>query len=232
MICAPVENGAVFGQKNAPFSPHSAIIFAGMEIRLGQARRSFMRTFIKSIAAGLTGLLALGVTAAMAGHKPDYCDYDHDHRSHASNYYSYYPADRYSRAGPYSSSGFSFSIRVGDTDYDRYDRDRYDRYDRYDHHDRYDRDRYDRYDRRGRHDRGRHNGYRHRDGRIVKRRAFDTRYRATVILTEELYRGRRGPDLVCTVTAHGPDAHHVSKSSMKWLARNNCSRHAQIRIYS
>ena len=163
-----------------------------------------MKTILKAVAAGVTGLMILGAASASASHKPDYCSYDHDHRSHDANYYDYYAHDRYYRAGPYRDSGVSFSIRVGDRDY--YDGRRY----------------------RRDYDRGRYNGYR---GRVVNREVFPTRYRARIILTEEIRRGRRGhPRLVCTVRARGPEAHYVSERRMYRIANRNCSHRARIRV--
>jgi len=110
--------------------------------------------------------------------------------------------------------GVTLSVSIGDDD-------RYDRDGRYD-------DRYDgRYD-----DRGRRNGYRGRDGRIVNREVYDTRYRARIILIEELVRTRRGPRLVCTVDARGPQARYVPRGRLQRIARRECSRRAQIRIVS
>ncbi len=160
------------------------------------------------IIAAVTGLLALGASSAFASYKPDLCDVRHDHRSHAANYYDYYPADQYSRAGAYRDQGVSFSISFGD----RYDnrRGRYDRVDYY--------------------DRGRRNGYRGRDGRVVNREVFDTRHRARIVLIEEAVRTRRGPRLVCTVEARGPEARYVSERRMHRIARNNCSPRARVRV--
>lgn len=172
-----------------------------------------MKGFAKLFFAGASGLLALGFSAAFASHQPDYCDIVHDHRSHAANYYDHYPADSYYRAGPYRDSGVSFSITVGDSwyrDYDRYDRGH-------------------RYDRR---DRGRRHGYRGRDGRIINREVFNTRFRARIVLVEEAVRTRRGPRLVCTVKARGPEARYVSERRMRRIARNNCSQRAHIRVYA
>lgn len=162
-----------------------------------------MKTMMKTTFAAIIGIAALGVTGAWA--KPDICRVNHDHRSHAADYYNYYPADNYSRAGNYRAndrqSGLRISISVGDND----------RYDRRD----------NRYDRR---DRNRNNG------RVVNREVFDTRYRARIILTEQVVRTRNGPRLVCTVDARGPQAHRVPNKRLRRIARNNCSHRAQIRI--
>lgn len=105
-------------------------------------------------------------------------------------------------------SSISFSIRISDNDYDR--------------HDRY----------RDRHDYGRRNGYRGRDGRIVNREVYDTRYRARIVLTEEVVRTRRGPRLICTVAARGPQARYVPDRRLRKIARRECSRRAEVRIYT
>ena len=167
-----------------------------------------MKTFLKTMITGAIGLLTIAITtSASAAPRPDYCAVDHDHRSHQADYYDYYEPDRYYRAGPYRAS---------------YD-DRYDRRDR--------RDRYDRYDRR---DRGYDRDRRHwRDGRVVKRRVFDTRHRARIVLVEKIVRKRRGRDrLVCTVEARGRDANYVSARRMHRIARNHCSPRARIRVYA
>lgn len=166
----------------------------------------------------MIGAVTLAATSsAMAGYKPDYCDHDHDHRSHHANYYDYYAHDKYYRAGPYRNSGVSFSITIGDDRYHDYDR-RYDR--RYDY---YARDR--RY-------RGKNHGYRGRQGRIVNRQVFDTRHRARIVLIEEVVRTKRGPRLLCTVEARGREAGYVSKRRMKRIANNHCSPRARVRVYA
>lgn len=179
-----------------------------------------MKTVFKAIIAGAAGMLVFGATAAFAADrsdsrashrsssKPSFCDVDHDHRSHASNYYDYYSPDKYFRAGAYNGSGFSISFRIGDG----YDNDRnYRRDDR----------NYRRGDRQG------------RRGRVVNRQTFNTRYRARVVLTEEIVRSRRGNRrLICTVQARGPEANYVPKRRMRKIANRNCSPRARVRIYS
>lgn len=186
-----------------------------------------MKTVFKAIIAGAAGMLVFGATAAFAGDrsdnraahrsnsKPAFCDIDHDHRSHASNYYNYYSPDKYFRAGAYNRSGFSISFRVGDG----YDNDRNNR-------------RSDRNNRRSdrNYRRGDRNG---RRGRVVNRQTFETRYRARIVLTEEVVRGRRGNrNLVCTVQARGPEASYVPKRRMRRIANRSCSPRARVRIYS
>ncbi len=190
-----------------------------------------MKILFKTFAAGIAGLFVIGASAAFANertsygseygadYRPEICTIDHDHRSHASTYYSYYPADKYSRAGAYRNSGFSFSITIGDNNYDRYDR----------------RDRRDGYGRRGRRNdnyRGRRNGYRGREGRVVNREVFNTRYQARIVLVEEVVGSRRGPRLVCTVQARGPEAQYVSKRRMYRIANRTCSSSARIQVYA
>lgn len=183
-----------------------------------------MKHFLKAAIASVFGVAALGVVGASAeardrDYRPDRCEDDHDHRSHASNYYDYYAKDRYYRAGAYGKSGLSVSLRFGDDGYDRHGRyDRRDRYDRYDRHDR----------RRGYH----RNGYRGDRARIVNREVYDTRYRARIYLTEELVHRRGGPRLICTVRVEGPDARYVPQRRLRNIARNDCSRRAKINIYS
>ena len=171
-----------------------------------------MKKNMKTLIAGAIGAAALCAGAAWA--KPAYCNNNHDHRSHAADYYSYYPADNYSRSGAYRSSGLSISVNLGDRDYDRRDRG----------YDRRGRD----YDRRD--DRGRNNGYRGDRGRVVNREVYDTRYRARIILIEEVVRTRHGPQLICTIDARGPQARYVPNKQLRKIARKNCSRRAQVRI--
>jgi hypothetical protein len=201
-----------------------------------------MRHLVKSAAAFVLGAVALGLSAASAddkekgyrgdddgyedgrgddrydggryddrrysdyrGGRPEKCDIDHDHRYHSRNYYDYYPRDRYYDADP----GFSVSLSFGDRGY-------YDRGGRYD-------DRYYYYRR----------GYRDH-GRLVNRQVYRLRgYRADAILVEEVYYGRRGgSDLICTVTARGPDARYVPYGQLRRIATRECSRRADIRIYA
>lgn len=191
-----------------------------------------MKTLFKPLIAGAMAIATLGATAALAGdrsdhrsdrrsdhrvehrsdHRPDYCDIDHDHRSHASNYYDFYAPDRYFRAGSYRGSGLQVSIRVGD----RYHNDRNYRGRDYRRDDRYYRAS----------DRGRR-------GRVVHRETFETRYRARIVLKEEIVRSRRGHRrLVCTVKARGPEARYVSERRMYRIANRKCSPRARVRVYS
>jgi hypothetical protein len=103
--------------------------------------------------------------------------------------------------------GVSLSVRVGDDDryYDRgYYRDRDRSYGR-----RYDRD------------------------RVVRHETFDTRFRARVVLVEEIDYGRRGRGrLTCTVSARGPEAGYIRDRRLERIAHRYCSPHARIRVYS
>lgn len=89
----------------------------------------------------------------------------------------------------------------------------------------------DRYARRD-HRYGRRNGYRGRDGRILFREVYNTRYRARIVLVEEVVRTRRGPRFVCTVSVRGPQARFVSERRMHRIARRDCSPRARIRVFS
>ncbi len=170
-----------------------------------------MKKLFTPIIAGLTGLLALGAASAIANDRPNtrsdyrpaHCDIDHDHRSHDSNYYDYYAPDRYYRAGAYRGTGVNVSVRYGDRRHDqRHNARNYSR-----------------------------SGQGHHD-RVVNRQTFNTRYRARIVLTEKFVQGRRGPRLVCTVKARGPEAHYVSDRRMHRVANQNCSPRARIRVYS
>ncbi|NNL88879.1 MAG: hypothetical protein HKP25_07390 [Marinicaulis sp.] len=66
--------------------------------------------------------------------------------------------------------------------------------------------------------------------RSQTRKVFNTRYRATIILTESYLSGRRGGRQVCTVTVRGPQARYIPKKKVRRIAKNNCSRWAKIRI--
>ncbi len=187
-----------------------------------------MNTLFKTMAIGIIGAVTLMVASvAFASERPAYCNIDHDHRSHNTDYYDYYDQDRYYRAGPYrsprQSSGVSFSITIGDghSSGRRY---------RDDHH--ADRRYNERRRYRRNHHRGKNHGYRGRDGRIVNRQVFDTRYQARIVLIEEAVRTRNGPRLVCTVTARGREADHVSNRRMRRIANNNCSPRARINVYT
>lgn len=142
--------------------------------------------------------------------RPAFCHDDHDHRSHDANYYDYYPADRFSRAGNYDGK--------------RYDDRRYD--DR-----RYDDGRYDdrRYDDRRSGDRRYGDSY-GRGDRVTQRHEFPTRYKARIVLVEKLVWNGRFDDCICTVTAYGQDAGYISQRELRSVARNYCSPRARILI--
>ncbi|MEM9619435.1 MAG: hypothetical protein AAF936_15895 [Pseudomonadota bacterium] len=163
-----------------------------------------MNRFFKLFFAGVTGVAAFGAAAAFASNAPDYYAIDHDRRSHAATHHNDYPADQYYRAGPNRDQDVRLSIAIGDGYYDR----------------------------QGRYDRGLRNGYRGRAGRIINREVFDTRYRARIVLVEEAVRTRRGPRLICTVQARGPEAGYVSGRRMHRIARNYCSPRARVRVFA
>ena len=82
----------------------------------------------------------------------------------------------------------------------------------------------------------RHHGYdrRHykKKRRVVHREVFNTRYRARIVLIEEVVHRRRGTRLVCTVEARGPEARYVSKRRIHRIADRNCSPRARIRVFA
>lgn len=191
-----------------------------------------MKDLIKTIVAMAAGFAVIGVAPAFADDddnyrgrdrdryerddddrygdrryssvRPDLCRIDHDHRIHHRDYYDHYPRDRYYNADP----TFSLSLSFGDRGY-------YDRSGRYN-----DRPYYD------------NRGYRDY-GRVVRRDKIGIRgYRADALIVEEVFSGRRGGDLVCTVTARGPDARYVPYGRLRSIANYECSRRAQIRIYA
>jgi hypothetical protein len=138
------------------------------------------------------------------GGRPARCTIDHDHRYHNRDYYTYYPKDRYYRADP----SFSIYLSLGDRGY-------YDRSGSY-----YDRPYYD------------SRGYRDH-GRVVKRDVYRLRgFQADAVLVEEVFYGRGGSDLVCTVTARGPDARYVPYGQLRRIAARECSHRADIRVYA
>lgn len=161
-----------------------------------------MNPIIKTTISILLGVGFYASAQAAAEYRPDYCAVDHDHRSHSSNYYDHYKKDKYYRAGDYRRSNDSYDRRG------RYDRDR-------------------RYDRRGRSDR-RYDRYRPRS-RVVHRETYDTKYRAHIVLVEEIYWTRSGREqLVCSVLVKGPEAYYVKNRRLRRIARRDCSRHARI----
>ena len=76
------------------------------------------------------------------------------------------------------------------------------------------------------------NGYRHRGNRVVSRKVLDTRFRARIVVKEEIVHRRRGARLICTVTPRGPEADYVPYRRLKRVARNHCSPRARVKIYA
>ncbi len=195
-----------------------------------------MTSFVKHVAAIALGLATLGGASAFADDddyrrgngndryddryddrrgddrysdnrgrgRPAQCNDDHDHRYHQRDYYNYYPKDRYYNADP----EFSISLSFGNGGS---------------------------YDRGGRNNDRRYNDQRgYRDsGRVVNRDVYRIRgYRAEAILVEEAFYNRGGSNLVCTVTARGPDARYVPYGELRRIANRACSRRSDIRIYA
>ena len=71
-------------------------------------------------------------------------------------------------------------------------------------------------------------------------RTFNTRYRATIVVTERTvhakskrnsrYNAKSRLNRVCTVEARGPEARYVSKRQLRRVAQHSCSKRSQIRI--
>ncbi|MBI1391742.1 MAG: hypothetical protein GC152_03270 [Alphaproteobacteria bacterium] len=72
---------------------------------------------VRSSVAAVLAFAVFGAAPAEArrGDRPARCDVTHDHRSHAANYYDFYAADRFYRAGPYRTAGVS--VTIGRNDY-------------------------------------------------------------------------------------------------------------------
>ena len=68
--------------------------------------------------------------------------------------------------------------------------------------------------------------------RVVYRDVFQTRYRARIVLTEEIVYRRKGARLVCTVRARGPEADYVSKRRIHRIANRHCSPRARVRVFA
>ena len=78
-----------------------------------------------------------------------------------------------------------------------------------------------------------HDSRHHRNKRrVVHREIFNTRYRARIVLIEEVVHRRRGTRLVCTVEARGPEARYVSKRRIHRIADRNCSPRSRIRVFA
>ncbi len=181
-----------------------------------------------ALAAGITSLFVLAVAPASALDKPGLCKYDHDHRSHAANYYDYYKKDRFFRAGPFRGTlavAFNGGKYYGkDTRYKRtgyynnrgYKGNRYDR---------------NRYSKNRDHKANHHKRKHHASGsKLIKRDIFHTRFDAKIVLKEELFYGDYGKKLICTVKAKGYEAEYVPYRRLKRVADKNCSYRAKVKI--
>ena len=147
--------------------------------------------------------LALGLGIGVYGFAQASAEYRPDYcavdHDHRSHNASYYD---YYDADKYYRAG---SYRGGSND-------RYDRRGRYD----------DRYDRGGRYQR-------RARSRVVHRETFRTRYRASIVLVEEIYWTRSGrKQLVCSVVAKGREAHLVPQRRMRRIANRGCSPRARV----
>jgi len=115
---------------------------------------------VKTVIALILGVSIFGSSQAMAEFRPDYCPRVHDHRSHNASYYNYYEKDDYYRAGEYrgTQSRANYESRYDGRRGRRYDNNRRDRS----------------YSRRAR-------------SRVVNRDTFSTKWRARIVLVEEIY---------------------------------------------
>ncbi len=89
----------------------------------------------------------------------------------------------------------------------------------------------DDYRRRGRYDRGYRRGYERRRARsrVVNRETYSTRYRARIVLVEEIYWTRSGREqLVCSIIVKGREAYYVPQRRLRRIANRDCSRRARI----
>lgn len=170
--------------------------------------------FTRVIASAVMALIFIGAAPAEARggrdrDRPGQCANDHDHRSHAANYYDYYAPDRYYRAGAYRGGGVT--VTIGDPRAVNNGRGYYS--------DRGFNDRRGYVDPRAR-----------RGSEVVYRDVIPARGAARIIVTEEIVYGRRGAVRVCTVEAVGRDAWDISNRRLRQIAQRNCSRQASIRI--
>lgn len=176
----------------------------------------------KRIAAILAGGLAgLAVMVAAPANAQERTGPNADDRDRRSQNVSSNESDRSSRAGTNRSSA-SFSITIGSRDSDR--RRATDRRG-----DSYGQGEYRRtgYSERGY--KGKRN--RNRGSKLLRTESYRSKYRAKIILKEELYYDRYNKTKVCTVQAYGPEQNYVSKRRLKRIAKNYCSYGSKIRIY-
>ena len=68
--------------------------------------------------------------------------------------------------------------------------------------------------------------------KVIKKKSFNTRHRARILLVEEVVKTRRGPRFLCTVEARGKERHYVSKRRLKRIANYNCSPRARVKIHA
>lgn len=183
-----------------------------------------MKPIIKTTISLLLGVgifLSAQASAEPRDYRPDRCTIDHDHRSHSSSYYNYYPKDKYFRTGSYSDRRSSYDSydRRGRVDRDGRSRRGYDRDGRGRRG--YDRDRgHGQYDRRDR---------RRARSRVVFRETYRTNWNARIVLVEEIYWTRSGREqLVCSVVVKGRDAHQVPNRRLRRIANRDCSRSARV----
>ena len=186
---------------------------------------------------GIIGLAAFSATSADAKSRPAYCPVTHDHRVHDADYYSYYP-----RAGSAVKGGHKGhhkgqhkghkgtykkppSHHYGSLHNSHKNKPSYHYGSKHKYHGK---DSHYYYGGNKSH----YNGYKRRPNRIISRIALDTRFRARIIVQEEIVYGKRRARLICTVRTRGPEASYVPYRRLKRVAYNHCSHRAKVRIYA
>lgn len=75
----------------------------------------------------------------------------------------------------------------------------------------------------------RDNRYSRPRSRVVNRETYSTRYRAKIVLVEEVYYTRSGrKQLVCSIVPKGPEAYYIKRQRLQRIANKGCSRYSRI----
>lgn len=156
------------------------------------------------------------ITSADAKSRPAYCPTLHDHRVHDADYYSYYP-----RAG----TAYKKHKKTSRHYHYGHDHKKHQYKNQHKNRDHYYKDK-------GHNYKSHYNGYKKRPNRIVSRTALDTRYRARIIVQEEIVYGKKRKRLICTVKTRGPEAAYIPYRRLKRVAYNYCSPRARVSIYA
>lgn len=168
-----------------------------------------MNKLLKTFTAGIMGVAALGMTAALAQSKSDQRRGERDNRSQQTQNHDKFKDEQIVRGSfdTRTRSGATVSITFGNANNGKSTRYKDNVY----------------YD----------NGYRANRRRIVNRKVIPTRFKAQVVVKEEIVRkGRRRANLVCTVTPRGPEADYVPYKRLKRIAKNHCSYKSRVKIFA